>query len=625
MRPAIDQALLAVSSSLAASVVVKATIVITITLIAVRLASRSRASIRHAILAAGFAVLLALPIAAVTVPPIHVALAVTPGPAAAADAPENMSEVVVAPRSSERAEQSSAKSARTALSALDFAFAAWAVGAAIFLTPVIIGLRQVRSLRRTALPWSRGSAAAAALANEPGLRRRMEVLLHESLSGPMTCGIFHPAIVFPVEAENWNEADLNRAIAHELEHVRRADWLTQCLARVVCAAYWFHPLVWIAWRKLTLEAERACDDAVLSRCEATAYAEQLVTLARQLSAAKSPILAMASRSDLTARVNAVLDFRQRRGHAGLFAVAFACGISALVIATLSPARLVAAQPGGHDRQSGGGPLPSFEVASIKRDPSGCGGCQILLDGGDPGRYTTKNITAKWLIELAYGIKDFQLSGGPSWVNSQGFDIDAKIDDATADQIRHLSPDQQEARKALMLQSLLADRFNLKITRGTKDVPGYAIVVAKGGPKITPVPPPPAPGASPTPASPRARGSDGLFPLLPGERDISSSRDRASTIIRGNAEPLLQLASMLSDVLGEPVLDQTGMKGTYDFKLQFARESGIVPPPPAAPGTDADIAPSLFSAIQEQLGLRLESTKAPVETIVIDHIDEPSEN
>lgn len=259
-------------------------------------------------------------------------------------------------------------------------------------------------------------------------------------------------------------------------------------------------------------------------------------------------------------------------------------------------------------QSVGVSAASFEVASIKHDPNPCGGCAIRFDMGGPDRYAPTNITAKWLIELAYGIKDFQLSGGPSWVSSQGFDIDAKVDDVTASQIAHLSRDQQEKQKYLMLRSLLADRFNLKITPGTKYLPMYAIVLAKGGPKLTPA----------------GRGSDGLTSPLP--RTGFTIRSGVCTIT-ASSEPISQLASMLSTQLGRLVLDQTGVKGTYDFKLQFAVETGPggAPLPPAQRGTGTETAPSLFSAIQEQLGLRLKSTKAPVETIAIDHIEEPSAN
>jgi beta-lactamase regulating signal transducer with metallopeptidase domain len=141
----------------------------------------------------------------------------------------------------------------------------------------------------------------------------------------MTCGIVHPAIMLPSEAPSWEAEDLNRAMMHELEHVRRGDLAIHCLARAICSAYWFHPLVWIAFRQLGLEAERACDDAVLGRWESTAYADHLVRVARRLSAAaKSPAPAMANSADLKKRVDAALDSRQQRGRAGTLAVALAC-------------------------------------------------------------------------------------------------------------------------------------------------------------------------------------------------------------------------------------------------------------------------------------------------------------
>ena len=100
--------------------------------------------------------------------------------------------------------------------------------------------------------------------------------------------------MLPMSAQTWSDGDLRRAVIHELEHVRRCDWLLRCIARAVCAFYWFHPLVWLAWRRFILEGERACDDAVLQHTEATTYADQLVVLAQDLSARKlSTMTAMA--------------------------------------------------------------------------------------------------------------------------------------------------------------------------------------------------------------------------------------------------------------------------------------------------------------------------------------------
>jgi uncharacterized protein (TIGR03435 family) len=293
---------------------------------------------------------------------------------------------------------------------------------------------------------------------------------------------------------------------------------------------------------------------------------------------------------------------------------------ALIATLVAFTGLCAPRARAQTTQSDAPTAPSFEVASIKRH-TGVGGA-IFLDAGEPGRYTSGNITAKMLIEFAYGIQDFQLSGGPGWIESEHFDIDAKIDEATANELRPLSYDQQQKRKSLMLQSLLADRFGLKITREPKELPVYVLVVAKSGSKLTEVPSPGPPNRSQW--SPPARGS-GPPPLPPGGRRMSIGKGICT--IDGDAEPLSQLTDMLSMETGRMVLDQTGMKGTYDFDLQFGVDSGPggMPLPSAAMGNGSDTAPSLFSAIQEQLGLRLESTKAPVQTIVIDHIEEPTPN
>ena len=341
MMPAINGVMLAVSGSLAASIVAKATVAAALGLIGVRLARRSRAAVRHALLAAVFGVLLALPAASILAPPVRIAVpAAAPERIAPAAAGSTDPLPPVAPADESVA---SVASPSVGFSPSAVLLTGWMAGMALFLLPVLVGLWQVRWLRRSALPWRLGQSVVERLARDAGIQRRVEVLLHAALPGPMTCGVVHPAIVLSPEAQTWEAEDLNRAIVHELEHVRRGDWMTHCLARAVCAVYWFHPLVWIAWRRLTLEGERSCDDAVLGCSEATAYADQLVELAQRISmAAKSPLLAMANRSDLTARVGAVLDSRQRRGRAGAFPVALACAAAAVLVLTMSPLRMVAA-------------------------------------------------------------------------------------------------------------------------------------------------------------------------------------------------------------------------------------------------------------------------------------------
>jgi TonB family protein len=333
----IERLILAAGGSLAASIVVKATLALILALGGAWLLRGQRAALRHAALAAAFGVLLVLPAAALFAPAIRITM-----PAAA---PERILNTPSTPPYA-ALNQSRSKPAIPQPAAIPFGellIALWLSGATLFLAPIAIGLWQIGRVRRAASSCSRTQSAVDALVRESGVRRRVQALVNGSISGPMTCGIVRPAIVLSQDAPTWNDDELGRALVHELEHVRRFDWATHCLARVACAVYWFHPLVWIAWRRLALEAERACDDAVVSRSEATDYADQLIELAQRMQAAgRPPLLAMASRSDLYTRVGAVLDKRQRRGRAGIGAIALACSAALALALTISPLRLVAA-------------------------------------------------------------------------------------------------------------------------------------------------------------------------------------------------------------------------------------------------------------------------------------------
>jgi beta-lactamase regulating signal transducer with metallopeptidase domain len=370
MIPILNGAMLAISSSLAVATVAKATVALALTFLVTWSTRRSRAAMRHALLGGAFGVLLVLPIASLIVPPVHVTVL-----ASAQD------RTTVAPlaRAVQAIQPAALADAGVGVPAVNplwlrlspsaLLLSGWITGAALFLLPVVLGLWQVHSLCQSGSPWPYGQSAVEALAREAGIHRSVKVLLSDSLPigalpGPMTCGVVHPFIVVPSDAPTWGTDDLNRAILHELEHVRRGDWVIHCLARVACAVYWFHPLVWIAWRHLELEAERSCDDAVLRRSEATAYADQLVEFARRLSiaartpATKSPVLAMASRADLARRVGAVLDNRQQRGPAGAFRVALVCAGAALLVLTMAPLKIV----GAPQQQSPSPPAAALPLA-----------------------------------------------------------------------------------------------------------------------------------------------------------------------------------------------------------------------------------------------------------------------
>ncbi|MFZ0962683.1 MAG: TIGR03435 family protein [Terriglobia bacterium] len=263
--------------------------------------------------------------------------------------------------------------------------------------------------------------------------------------------------------------------------------------------------------------------------------------------------------------------------------------------------------------------PSFEVASIKPNRSGDMRMGIRFQ---PGRFTTSGSTVKQLIGLAYDVRDFQVTGGPSWISSDRFDIDAKEPDGYTEELQKLTQDQRREKMGLLIQSLLADRFQLKVSRATKELPLYALVVAKNGPKIQQAKPGDTyPNGFKRPDG-RPVGGGGMMSMGPGQ-------------FTGQGVPITFLVQQLAQQLGRNVLDQTGLAGNYDFTLKWTPDQtpmGMAPgPPPGGPAPDnapppPDASgPSIFTALQEQLGLKLESTKGPVDILVIDHIAQPTEN
>ena len=484
----------------------------------------------------------------------------------------------------------------------------WLTGVICCLVPVALGLWQIRRVRRHGLPWPDAQTMTNELARRAGLRRPIEVMVHEAIVGPMTCGVVRPAIVFPPDARTWCDADVRRALTHELEHVRRRDWVTLCLARAICAVYWFHPLVWIANRQLWVNAERACDDAVLRESHAFGYADQLVTLAeRSLAQTRRPLLAMANRGDLSTRVHAVLNTHQQRGPAGVWARIAVTIAAAASVALLAPLRTVASALGQTPAPTA---RPQFEVASIKPSPFFD---RIMSVRPLPGRLTA-DATLQVLMQYAYGVQPFQLVGGPSWLTSDHYEIEAKADvSANRDQIFR------------MLQSLLEDRFQLKTHREMKELPVFTLVSNRGGFKL----PAPRDGAcvdSPADAAVEWVGAGRM--AAPGELPPAKGRCGSAIVsvaqMRGGKIAMSEFVRALSMLLGRSVLDKTGFTALFDVQLDFVPDetTPAMPPPPPGSGISGI---SIAQALQEQLGLRLESTKGPVEVIVVDQAERPSAN
>ena len=338
------------------SILIKASVMLVLGLAAARAAVRAQASVRHLWLAATLATLAVLPLATLAAPAVtipvparYAVIALAPAAAPLSVLPPGVGRQERAPGAALAASaipDPSASGGRRTISKADLASGVlrlvWAAGALSVLVSLIVSIARVSRIRRNGVPLPNLRALARTLAGEAGITRTVDVLEHEAIAAPFTCGLWRPAIVLPCDARAWDEAGIRRAIVHELEHVRRHDWAVQLAGRAVCAVYWFHPLVWTAWRGLCLEAERACDDAVVKAADRTDYADQLLLLARRLSSAQPrAMLGMANRSDLSARVTALLDDRQRRGRAGAVAAVGALAVSALVVAAIAPVRAVA--------------------------------------------------------------------------------------------------------------------------------------------------------------------------------------------------------------------------------------------------------------------------------------------
>ena len=614
---------LAIGGSFAAALLVKVTLTLVLALAAARLAPRSRAAVRHVWLATAFAVLLALPAASVVVPSrdmtVPTAAVTTQRPAAVVSVA--VSTAPPALPGPGRPDWPGGGSSPVPVSGLLWTI--WSAGALLCLLPVLAGMWQVRSLRGSGAPWPDGGAQVRQLAADAGLHRPVDVRLHESIPGPMTFGIIRPAIVLPSDAGTWSDEELRRALIHELEHVRRGDWASQCLVRVVCALYWFHPLAWIAWRRLRLEAERACDDAVLRRAEATAYADQLILLAERLSLpATPPLVGMAGRRDLTTRVLAVLDGEQARGQAGAGRVATAIAAATMLIGAIAPLRAVPQGPAASALSQQ--PMPAFETASVK--PNRTGADEQFVRGDPGGNLTVVNMPLRQLIVFAYQIQGFQLDGGPDWIVSDRFDILARAGRAVPVTAPVVTAGPDTLRP--MLRALLADRFRLVVHKETKELPIFELVRArpgdKPGPQLRPASTDCAALAAARESAARRGGAPAAAPGPPGFCGVTMNFGR----IRFGGNPLAVFANALSPLAQRVVVDRTDLAGNWEFELTFTPDQTQLPPgaPPGVqlPNVDPNGA-SLFTALEEQLGLKLQATRGPVEVLVIDRVEQPTGN
>jgi uncharacterized protein (TIGR03435 family) len=256
---------------------------------------------------------------------------------------------------------------------------------------------------------------------------------------------------------------------------------------------------------------------------------------------------------------------------------------------------------------------TFEAASIKSNKSGDGSAFVRRQPG--GRFDAVNVATRFLITFAYQLQPFQLAGDPDWVKNDRFDVIAKMEGDPPPTPPGAGPDPM----MLAVRALLADRYKLVMHTETRDLDTYELVMARPGGK-------PGPALKPAAGDCAAElksGRRGGPPPGPDDPVTCGSRQGFGKI-RFGGMPLSVFANGISGQLGRMVIDRTGLTGNWDFELTFAPERplGALPPGVELPPVDPN-APTLFTAVQEQLGLKLESAKGPVEVWVIDNIEKPT--
>jgi uncharacterized protein (TIGR03435 family) len=251
---------------------------------------------------------------------------------------------------------------------------------------------------------------------------------------------------------------------------------------------------------------------------------------------------------------------------------------------------------------------SFDVASVKAGPPASSG-RFTMTGGpgtsDPGFLRYSNVPLKIVLMNAYDVKFWQVSG-PDWLNTARFDITARVPEGSS-----------KEQMLAMLRNLLTARFQMAVHRETKELPIYALLVDKGGFKLKPATEGPA-DADSIATVVQNEGKDGFPVLAPGGPGLVVETRNGRARLSGFKSDLSKLANQLTNQLGRPVFDQTGIAGVFDFALYYRPEN--------APVDDSNSYAGIFDALREQLGLRLEARKGPVEMLVIDHVEKvPTEN
>ena len=486
----------------------------------------------------------------------------------------------------------------TGLAAL-LLFLVWLGGCAAVLISFWVRWRLISAAVREGRAVQSGLEVERLLALKQilGIKRPIKMISTTSALEPGIYGLLHSILVLPADvSERLTEAQWRAVVAHELCHVRRRDNLLATFHMLVEALFWFHPVIWWIGARLIDEREHACDEEVLRLGnDPQTYAEGILKVCKFYL--ESPLASVAGITgrNLKKRIEAIMT---RRNKSKLNLAKRLLLTATAVVAVGGPIVIgVMNAPQGRAQSETGATIPAFAATSVKlsaandhhkswNDPPPCAPDSEF----SCGEFSAKNVELLNLVQYAYGATAYQVSGIVP--DSQKYDV-----------VGTMPPQANADNLGRMLQSLLVDRFKLKAHWETRTMPVYALAVANHGAKFH--------GAEP--------GADDT---------LSAGRSH----IRSRQITMSQLASALSVGFGDlalaqpptdrPVLDKTGLVGFFDIDLNWRPSGQPIGRQENEPPVDPQ-GPSIFTAVEQQLGLRLESKIASVQVLVIDHYEKPT--
>ena len=471
----------------------------------------------------------------------------------------------------------------------------------------IMRWRRISAVMKSATPLNDGREVGALRRMEhiAGIRKPIELLLSQASLEPGIFGIARPALIWPEGISgHLEDQHLEAVLAHEVWHVRRRDNLSAALHMLVEAAFWFYPLVWWLGARLLEERERSCDEEVVALgSERQVYAESILKVCEFCLGSPLPCVAGVTGADLkkrmvhimTDRILHKLDFARK----ALLTLAAALAIAIPVTLGLFNATPSRAQSQAENAAVSG---PAYSSVSVKPSDLANGNSRTrmmfsLMDG----TFVANGVTLERLIQMAYHAQEAQISGPRDFLNKTKYDIEARVDPSQLAAMKKQISEHPGSEDQGMLRKLLADQFKLVVHYEARTVAAYDLVADDGGAKL------------------QSSGSQPRMMHL-GHGELTSS-----------GTPLELLTDQLSARLGRPVVDKTGLKGNYAFKLHWTpdpseeehlAQSGEPVAPESVPDANG---PSLTNALEEQLGLKLQANTEPVQVLVIDHAEMPSGN